>query len=367
MVAFSLHTRVLSLSNNAPILYKFGDHNSLFRRVPNLQHLSLSPPPTYSSIPHGFPLQSLRLDFGDFQHGPSVMLDDILLITAQNFWLPSLRKLELLKLFRNAWLTVDPHTYFPLPPTRERSCIEDIRISDYIDRNNRHVYAKIIQRILGHVKSLKRFVFNNPWQRGVLVWGDRVTEIDHPVACDISTGLESHTSTLEEIVISADDGGFGHPSSIHEYFDYKGKTFTEIRRLALPEVLFLNDFPLNGKRVFLTDKLEDLQIQYTVNVGDFRGRDRQDEGRDDRIANIKRLIGAKSNELPSLRRVIWWYQPFQCNEGEVRAGAGGPLFGSLPALQKLQGMFEQVAVKFEWTSTRLLSETPFGMRLEKEF
>ena len=361
-VAYSFHTRSLSLSKYACILYEHGDHSRLLRCLPNLQHLSLSPPPVYDRTQRDLPLQSLRLGLGHIQHSSPEQQHQTLQIIAHNFWLPSLRKIQLQALLSDFTETIDPHPYFPLPPTRELSCVEDIRISQCIDRSF-GTDQRMVQRLLGNTRSLKRFVFDNSWQPGAIVIGDREVDITERVAYDIKDGLEYHTSTLEEIVISADDGGFGSSFALRQHLNFNGKEFTEVRRLALLEVMFLVDFPYDGKKAFLSDKLEEIQVQFTVKVGDFRGDDREDQDLDERVWKMEWLLSLKGNELPNLKRVIWWYQPFQSHEGKVRAGAGGPLFGSLPTLQKLQGMFEQVGVKFEWISTRLLSETPFGMRL----
>ena len=65
--------------------------------------------------------------------------------------------------------------------------------------------------------------------------------------------------------------------------------------------------------------------------------------------------------LPNLKRVIWWYQPYQQHHGDT---SGNPLFGSLLTLQQLRKTYLQVGIELEWCSTRFFVDTPFGRQLE---
>lgn len=292
------------------------------------------------------------------------VLNEELSIIAEHFRIPSLRKLQLLNILSTGY-HIDALTYFPVPPTREKAAIEDFRVLHCIDGPN----TRIIERFLRYIDSLKRFVFTNPMprQRGTITVGNGAVDIVHFSARSISSGLEFHLDTLEELVLFAVDGVPGDPPSINEYFDYKHKTFTKLRKLAVPQGLVLADLA-RPRRTFLSNALEEIQVQFAVNIGDFRGCNREDESRAEKIDIMDRLAEAKKGgALPKLKRVVWWYQPFQMYQGDIPRGADAPLFGSRLHLQGLRRSFERINIKFEWITSALLSETPFGRRLEEPF
>ena len=355
MIFIRKYTRSLSLSVNHELCYAPGEHRKLTELLPRLQHLSLSPPPRQFSIPQGLQIDSLRLDFDLIDNNLKYSGTDVLMIIAQHLWLPSLRKLQL---ENNRWMSTtmsEAERYIPMIPNREKSPIEEFRLVNYLGCPN----GFTIERLLTNIESLKRFVFITDHASI-----GRRSEDRHLSAKGIHAGMVHHTDTLEMLVLFAWDETCNGSFSLRKLFCYKDKSFTNLRSLAVPQCVIVSEFARKPKFLF-SPTLEEIQVQFFVNVGDFRGIDQNDETLGERVRLMTRLASTKkANTLPHLNRVIWWYQPFQMHQGNGTGTCGhSPPFGSGPALQRLKTVFEEVNVKFEWISTELFVETPFGRRL----
>ena len=265
----SLHTNTLSLRVGHD---SWDSHKLQYLRIlqsfPNLQHLSLSLPPSTLEIPAGVKVLSIRLNYESlsdgFEHHPLPRADRenrSLFRTADHIWRPSLRKLQIENAYFTSW------EYVPLAK-QATALIEDLRL---IDCHNPH-RDQIFRDTLFRMVSLKRFLYviNTSWQFRV-----------HP---DYVPGmlwiLLKNMASLEEFVLCP------YPGTYENGFPKFGqrKDKHNIRKLAAPEALFReNGMTFGLSDNFQVETLVEFQVQFAVNIGDFRGSDRTDDRLSERV------------------------------------------------------------------------------------
>lgn len=165
----------LSLRVHRRLWYsQFDAYSRLLERLPELQSLSLSPPPLRSNIPNSdWPLNSLRLDFKHVtdhydESGEWLHLGIPLQIIAQYLRLPRLRKVQA----ENVLLT--PRFDETRHLLQGSSSVDDLRFLDCCEARS----DRVVAAFLTSIKRLKRFVieFSSQLSQAALI-PDTVTNM----------------------------------------------------------------------------------------------------------------------------------------------------------------------------------------------
>ena len=358
-----MHFRLLTKSlliNPITAVVPFQDHgkvNELMTKLPKLQHICLAPPSRSIIIPDDLQLRSMDLNFDGLtevyvlytNNNLRKFVDDVVEYISSSVRRPSLRTLQLRHMWCLKDLSIVPvvEKYFPLSAT-STSHIEDIRFVDW----HGGTFAEILPNLLRNISALKRFVYtNNKVDTGFTDEAIFETRIHQ--------GVEIHKDTLEEIVFSTVDCDQGR-----KFLSDTRIGFTNLKRLAVADCVICGDQKPDFTLSFL-GTLEEIQIQFHQNIGDFRGYYREDETLIKRVGLVKQLVEMKMNRMPRLKHVVWWYQPFSRHAPAQFTALRGDerLFGSRAALQDLRERFRRIGVRFEWISTEYFADTPFGRNL----
>ncbi|RDW72937.1 hypothetical protein BP6252_06844 [Coleophoma cylindrospora] len=308
---------------------RFDELNRLLELVPDLQSLTLTPPPDHLDLStFSLPLlEKLKLTFdtGVINRGNIPME-----IIARHFWMPSLRSFSIACCFI-------PKMHAGFSPQHHRTAsITDLQFLSMDDDD-----VGCIPDIVSCVKSLKRFTFESavPWD----VSQQPATLAPHT----FRQFLQVHASTLVHLEIAASDAAkFSHESL---YGSLKG--YHNLRRLAIPEPFLVIVQDSTSTLVdILPPELEDLQIQFPMLF--MQGKDKN---RATRVKRLEQLAAAKIQQFPRLKRVVWWSQPAECWDDRQ-----GLRYGPESDMEHLAATFRNVGVQFEWLTRAYFEDTPFG-------
>lgn len=195
------------------------------------------------------------------------------------------------------------------------------------------------------VKSLEHFTLDNflPWE-----YSEQFrTQIDIRVLLE---ALNVHAKTLISLDLACSVSAQFSPEIL---FTNIAK-FHSLKRLAITEPLLLHsDNPDERLTDVLPPNLKDLQIQYP---SDYLLGNSPDEWRALRVGRMKELAEAVPTKFKSLKRVIWWYQPAECWDGNKN-------YGPHSDMEILKTAFEEVGVKFVWLTDAFYTSTPIRRAL----
>ncbi len=316
-------------------------HNGLLDSLPDLEHLTLSPPPPFStSFPvqisnHGpRALRSLRLDLlpVSAEWYRIDVSDNILKVINHHLYWLGLRKLRIDGLdfvgvnFVNGGMT----------SIKDLWCVGC--------RNSET--AAMSTQLMRSSTGLVRYVFetNINHRRGAL-------PLSIPPFSFYDDGLLMHKRTLRQLVIASSDNGVIDNGWRLGPLD----TFCQLEKLALP--FFMISKPTLDKTNYemLAPTLEELQVEYSFGC----------KFDDEYTLEIARSqVGQMKSQLSYLKRVILWEQwdPVQMAERN-----GGILDdASLKTIRVLEQAHEEVDVKFEWVAVSSFWDTPVGEALDAE-
>ncbi|PVH74578.1 hypothetical protein DL98DRAFT_575600 [Cadophora sp. DSE1049] len=314
--------------------HRFEDHANLLGLLPNLQSLSLQPPPYdfQLSMLASPVLQTLHLDFSNGRdHNGEGQSPDPLDIIERVLWAPHLRRLlvegiSFTSVFSQIFQAHQSRSS-PITDLQFRTCSQE-KIGSF-------------PNILACIKALERFTFEilTPWEtshgyaKGV-----------EPATLGQAIGMHSESLVHLEIV-SSDAAEFSQTSLFGGLAGYP-----KLKKLAIPDELLYN---VSDELLSLIDvlppNLEELQLQFAM----LRTQG-NDPSRSLRLDRLLQLAAAKEARIPALRRIIVWCQPCECWSND------GSRYGPLSDMDDLRDVFQKVGVEFEFLSEPYFVETPFG-------
>ena len=343
----------------------FDAHSRLLECLPELQALSLDPPPLHLSMPcSDGPLKSLRLNFSHvtdhYGEGRTWFFNGVpLQIIARHLLLAKLRKLHV-----EMGRFVPNFDYTHHLPAGSSS-VEDLLFLNCRVKKCDSVLASFLRS----TKRLKRFVIEF-WLTPYLIASPA------PSAGVFERALSAHQETIEELAV-ATSGGLAEIRWALAPFTQ----WSSLKRLAVPRNMILGDPPrLRYLHTILPPLLEEFQVQHkTENFHrivpqmpyeeplDWLSTDwthSRDGGIDvDRILDISemRILAAnKETHIPKLKHVVWWYQTHETSSQDYHDYS---LDRTEVLLQEASLAFEEVGVEFMWITGSLFKNTPFGRRL----
>ena len=353
------HTTAFSLRVTHPLWYQSYPQISIISRMPRLRQLSYDPPAIHGG---GLPnecknLAALRLDFSHvtnhyiedggllwLEHG--IPLD----IIAKHLWGPSLRKLQVEKLFftdqfEHAHLLGQRRLRFGL------SSVEDLRFLDCCPRVDLNVFTAF----LNSIKHLKCFAFeiNSPWEPLVGL-NDRTPGVD------VTLALQAHHKEIEELAISMTDHAFRYHDLVPSPISFV--QWAALKRLAVPFYILRGVLRYAMMYEIFPPQLVELQLEgrpWTLYMSevDYSWGNQAVTERDTML--FKDFAKRKEVCVPGLKHLIWWLQhPSE----QWPTDPTYSLHASAVEMSVLE-TFKNVGVKFEWISTPFFKDTPFGQRL----
>ena len=374
----------LSLRVHRRLWYsQFDAYSRLLERLPELQSLSLSPPPLRSNISNSdWPLNSLRLDFNHVtdhydESGEWLHLGIPLQIIAQYLRLPRLRKVQA----ENVLLT--PRFDETRHLLQGSSSVDDLRFLDCCEARS----DRVVAAFLTSIKRLKRFVieFSSQLSQAALI-----PRHSH----EYGLALSAHQETIEELVVATSKGSHMIGWTLGPF-----TRWSSLKRLAVPGYMIRGRFThTRNLHDVLPPLLEEFQVEhlaghYNCNLRQVayqrlvassqpettlsrvlsqvapqglikssrpaKYKSRVDAARAaNDVTDMKRLAENKNSRVPRLKRVIWWYQkPTNC----AFEHSENPT--NLHALVEIYLAFRMVGVTFEWVTEPFFKDTPFGKRL----
>lgn len=356
----------LSLDFHKPARYSL---DGLFRKLPQLQHLSLNPPPVFPvyTIPLELlqSLTSVQLDFcraSSYDYGQGGwVLSDAARLVAKYLSLPNLRRLQ----GRRIYFSPGYRRQQSVDATMMQyggSFVDDLSFLDSDAYG--HGWESVIAEFISSAKHLKRFAF----------------EINGAYQCSlteefqaIGQALVTHYASLEELVLAESNKIL---FNIWALGNLTG--CSSIKRLAIPIHTTFGDFAtgagferLPSLHRCIPPQLEELQIQLPVgsSVLDpwtqlptvlqpavLKAKTRYW----DFLLSMRELTENKDAYVPGLKRVVWWFQQSSRDPGRSSDVLTHPLRSEI---DELRYAFGKVGVKFEWIATPAFKDTPFGKRV----
>ena len=324
------------------------DYNAFIQLVPAIKELSLNPPFLNLNL---FLLENLRVlcfDFRYYWEGCKYdthdhMPDGItpvqpLDVVAQHFWAANLRVLQLEDLYWN-----DSNNLF------RRHSEGRYRTSPITDlRLLRVCYADVgsLPEMLLSVKTLKRFTFEAVRRGHRPDLGPKSNLSMAPI--EIGKALRLHAISLVVLIIAGSGQGRFPKNVLIESLD----SFVSLRRLGIPETFLVLEHDLRIHER-LPPRIEELQLQTSFDYPVILRQD--DPDRLFRIKMLECLARNKSNFLPSLKWMVWWWHDMSFTESAVYFADEAKY-----RLGFLTGIFEEVDVDFEFSRKSIFDRTPFG-------
>ncbi|KAK0124606.1 hypothetical protein ONS95_009555 [Cadophora gregata] len=314
---------------------RFGDHANLLGLLPNLQILSLQPPPyDFGLSMLASPiLQTLHLNFSNGRdHDGNAQVPGPLDIIEHVFWAPQLRRL----LVEGVTFDSAFSQKFGMYPSRS-SLITDLQFRDCDQQQ-----LGCLPNMLNCIKALERFALeiHTPWKISY-----RCSKGIEPAMLGQAIGIHAESLVRLEIA-SSDTAEFCQTSLLGGLAGYP-----RLKKLAIPDDLL---FTISDKHATLVDvlpaSLEELQLQFTM-LATPPGKD---VNRLLRLDRLHQLATTKETRFTALRRVIVWYQPTELWSND------GSCYGPLSDMDDLKAVFQNVGVKFKYLSETYFFETPFS-------
>ena len=318
-------------------------HKRLLHSLPNLNHLTLSPPPPMSlrwlerNCRYGprF-LRSLRLDFLPLMaplYHLHVLEDINNVIDHTRYW-PGLHKLRIDGLkFVNV-----PFAY------KEMAFIRDLWCVGCREWEAAVTTTQLIKSSTG----LIRYIFETDTDRSY----HRPFLPQDPFL--LYNDLLIHRRTLRQLVIATSNLGV-----IDESWKLGSlKAFSQLEKVALPCSLMPAPSLSKTDYGMLPPNIEELQIEHPVNGNPLVIHS------EDKLEMFQSCTGQIKARLPFLRRVIFWYQGDPVQMAERHGGIFD--LSILERLRMVGKTFEEVNIKFEWLSVSSFWDTPIGKALDAE-
>ena len=318
--------------------------NGLLGSLPNLEHLTLSPPPPLST---SFPLQtsthgsralrSLRLDFSPLaaqrRYRENVFDEMFNVINHHCRYWSGLCKLRIDDLkfvggnIMNGRMT----------DLRDLWCVGCIHGET----------AAMTTQLMSSSTGLVRYIFETSTSYS---GGLRPRPIDPSSLYD--GGLLMHRRTLRQLVIASSNNSVidKHWTPIPLFI------FCQLEKLALPFSMLPKSTWHKTDYEMLPPGLEELQVQYPI------GWKPMEWGKT--LESVRSRVGQVKSQLPNLKRMIEWHQ---WDPVQMAKRNGGILdHASLKTTRMIEQAFEEVGVKFEWLAVASFWDTPVGKALDAE-
>ncbi|KAL8916577.1 MAG: hypothetical protein Q9172_006242 [Xanthocarpia lactea] len=310
----------------------FGDHNTLLNILPRLKALHLSPTPAKLDLSRHLSIETLELDFDDFDYRRAHLDDDrsTLDSLSKHLHYPSLRSLKA------SWPgLMEPHgrRYFPA----DRYCTSPITSLSLKVGDGETVGA--LPELLRTFRALQNFTFETScsWE------GEHM--IEHEMSpLGLGRCVSYHAATLVELVIACSNGASFPRSTLFGTLTH----FSSLKRLGILET-FLAKHEDRSFDHLLPPNLESLQLQYAM--GSNQGHD---EERTMRIKRMSCLLKNKDLNVPRLRRLIWWDQQTECWSHMT--------YGPLSAMFELRHAARCVGVRFQYKNASYFKDSPLAVQ-----
>lgn len=207
--------------------------------------------------------------------------------------------------------------------------------------------------VLRSIAGLQRFTFHF----------SRVADFEDFCPLKLCHAITRHGKTLMELNIS-------YPGvewfDVSEAFGRRLASFPRLRRLAIPDSFlfpYSNDQTECSYRERLPASLQDLQLQCAFSFDDWEDDDfAYADERHMRIKRLRRLAGPMEEQLPELRRVVWWDQEDRFGEEDLWARGFEQQLAELRTYLR-----RRIGVSFELMSFLEWQDTPFGKVEGNEF
>ena len=318
----------------------------LMSQLPELQTLSMDPPPRHLGIPPIMALESARMNFRFFG-GASGKERSRLRVLRELASLPSLRVLQIQHDIDES--TFDPDTNRPVETThRGFSSVEDLRLIRYHETR-----SEVVPGIVSWSRVLKRMILDLPLNC-------------HPTIRFLMPALEIHKYSLEAFCLCAPTWEKLETTSLDEadrdFNDTLAKWdfthFVALKKLALPFYPFMTH---GDEHSILPAQLKFLQLQHSaLDRGPrlLRGWHREDK--EDRKCHLedsirekfKQLFKIKAVGVPALQNILWWYQVEDDNDSVSDAHRMN--------LKEIEMMAWDVNVEFDYLTAQCFNNTPLG-------
>ncbi|KAH7418525.1 hypothetical protein BKA64DRAFT_654628 [Cadophora sp. MPI-SDFR-AT-0126] len=314
--------------------HRFGDHANLLGVLPNLQTLSLQPPPNnfQLSMLASPGIQTLHLDFSNGRdHNGDEQSSDPLEIIERVLWATHLRRF----LIEGITFTSAFRKIFQAHQSRS-SPVTDLQF-----RTCSQQEIGCLPDVLASIKALERFTFEmlTPWETS-----HGYAKGMEPFTFGQAVGL--HAESLAHLEIASSDAAEFLRTSLFGALT----GFLKLKKLAILDELLYNVSDEASSLVdVLPPNLEELQLQFAM-----LRMHREDPNRSLRLSRLRQLAAAKEKRFLALKRVIVWFQPCECWSND------GSCYGPLSDMDNLRVVFKKVGVKFEFLSEPYFMDTPFG-------
>lgn len=299
--------------------------------MPRLKFLDLSPPPIRLDLSKNSSLNTLQLNFYDFDYYTRRIDSANGEITSLKFLSWHLRHSASRKLTAK-WVSLSHHPercFFPRDGYRTSPITELNLLVPNIEPID--VFPKLLQSI----KTLQSLTFetNCSWKE------------EHMIKWDISPqsigrSISYHAITLVQLSVGCNDAASFSRSSWFGTLTH----FTCLKRLGIPET-FLTSPKDRSLEHLLPSSLELLQLQYPMSFN--QGHDSE---RPRRVERLEILAKNKDLKLPLLKHIIWWDQQAECWSGTT--------YGPAWDMRELRKMFQSIDVKFRYRNASDYKKTP---------
>lgn len=315
-----------------PWYERFEDQHRLVEILPRLRTLHLGPPPPKLNLSNHLLLESLSLDFSYLNPSYDEDLDrekiSSLEYLSRYLWHPPLRSLE------TQWLRLsDPNSGNYLPKGTYRSSpVIDLRLMSCFD-----VDLGACGKIIHSIRALQSLTLEVCCQ-----WEVEHTRTYNMSPPEIGRIITHHADTLVELIVAGSNAGSFLPSRFGTFAHFRS-----LQRLGIPEHFLVNEEDIRVDHL-LPSTLTVLQMQYPMGLNSGK-----DDERPHRVLRQKLLAAHRQQRCPSLERVIWWEQQWEC--------WSGTRYGPSSDMEEIRLAFQQVDVIFEFLSSPFFDDTPLAM------
>ncbi|KAL9637915.1 MAG: hypothetical protein Q9164_001910 [Protoblastenia rupestris] len=318
----------------------------LMSRLPELQTLSMDPPPRHLETPPNMALESARINFRFFG-GASGKERSRLRVLRELASVPSLRILQIQHDIDES--TSYPDTNRPFDTThRGFSSVEDLRLIRYHETR-----SEVVPGIVSWPRVLKRMILDLPFNC-------------YPTIKSLMPALEVHKYSLEAFCLFAPTWEKLETTSPDEadsdFNDTLAKWdfthFVALKKLALPFYPFMTH---GDEHSILPAQLKFLQLQHSaLDRGPRLLREWHREDKEDRKCHLedsirekfKQLFKIKAVGVPALQNILWWYQVEDGNDSVSDAHREN--------LEEIEMMAWDVNVEFEYLTAQSFKDTALG-------